>query len=271
MKNDLLFLDLDGTLLDDGKQVTDGNRKAIEGLLQAGGRVMITTGRPLPSALHQSENLGLTGAGCYVICYNGAQIYDWGAEKVIESQSLTVSQAVEIFKIARQVGVHIQTYDDRDVLVEQQGVDAELSHYCSAIGMTFRVIDSICTDLKQAPVKCLAIDLNGQEKLEQFRKKVLEQFAGHLDAFFSFHAYVEVVAAGIGKGQALKKLADQLQVPISRTVAVGDAANDLSMLRTAGTGIAMQNAAEDVKTAADWVTTRDNNHDGIAEVIEKYF
>lgn len=74
----------------------------------------------------------------------------------------------------------------------------------------------------------------------------------------------------MSKGNALLQLAGLLGIPQKNTVAAGDAANDLSMIEAAGVGVAMYNGTEEVKAAADTITTRDNNHDGIAEVIEKY-
>ena len=76
MKKRLLFLDLDGTLLNDAKQITAGNREALERTLQRGHGVIIATGRPLKSALEQSRRLGLDKPGCYTIAYNGAMVYD---------------------------------------------------------------------------------------------------------------------------------------------------------------------------------------------------
>lgn len=80
----------------------------------------------------------------------------------------------------------------------------------------------------------------------------------------------EIIPRGLSKGNALVQLAQRLGIPVENTVAAGDAANDLSMLRAAGVGVAMCNGTDEAKAAADAVTCRDNNHDGIAEIIEKY-
>ena len=84
--------------------------------------------------------------------------------------------------------------------------------------------------------------------------------------------YVISISREYGSGGRLigKQLAQRLGIPIENTVAAGDAANDLSMLRAAGVGVAMCNGTDEAKAAADAVTCRDNNHDGMAEIIEKY-
>ena len=76
MNSKIFFTDLDGTLLNDKKEITPGNRAAISEALSAGHKIVIATGRPLASARIQAERLGLTGEGCYAITYNGGLIYD---------------------------------------------------------------------------------------------------------------------------------------------------------------------------------------------------
>ena len=84
----IFFTDLDGTLLNDKKEITPRNRKAVEQLLKAGHVIAISTGRALQSALIQAENLGLTEKNCYIICYKGAQIYDNERKKLLCRKTL---------------------------------------------------------------------------------------------------------------------------------------------------------------------------------------
>ena len=75
----------------------------------------------------------------------------------------------------------------------------------------------------------------------------------------------------MNKGEAVKMLCQKLGVAIENAVACGDAANDLAMLKAAGIGVAMINGSDEVKAVADYITTRDNNHDGVAEAADKFF
>lgn len=271
MEEKILFLDLDGTLLNDRKEITGGNRRAINQALARGHRVVITTGRPLKSAILQAEKLGMTGKGCYLIAFNGGMIYDCFRRSLLHHQALSIETACQVVDEANRRGLHIQTYDDRDVLVEPRCDNESVRRYCSLINMDFRVIRDVRQDLVQAPAKCLVIDYHNQRPLKEMEAWVLEHMAGKADSFFSCDQYLEVVPVGTGKGPAVVQLCRLLDIPIDRAVAVGDAANDLSMIRAAGTGVAMANGTDEVKAIADYVTQRDNNHDGIAEVIERFF
>ena len=270
MKKRLLFLDLDGTLLNDAKEITEGNRQALDRALQRGHGVIIATGRPLKSALALARRLGLDKPGCYTIAYNGAKVYDWAKEETIFSCTMAIDSAIRVFEKAGELDEHVQTYDSLDVLVEPQGEDAALARYCQMVGMTHRVISDVHTDLKEEPVKCLVINYEKKDGLLQMQDWIRRD-ATQLDCFFSCEYFLEVVPKGMNKGEAVKMLCGVLGVEIENAVAVGDAANDLAMLKAAGIGVAMINGTDEVKAAADYITTRDNNHDGVAEVADKFF
>lgn len=270
MKKRLLFLDLDGTLLNDAKEITSGNREALERTLRRGHGVIITTGRPLKSALEQARRLGLDKPGCYVIAYNGAVVYDWGKRNKVFSRALTIPSVIRVFEKANELGEHIQTYDSFDVLVEPRGDDDAVRRYCKMVSMTHRVIGDIRTDLREDPVKCLVINYREKSGLLKMQEWIRANMA-EMDCFFSCEQFLEVVPKGMNKGEAVKMLCKLLNVEIENAVAAGDAANDLAMLKAAGIGVAMCNGTDEVKAAADYITTRDNNHDGVAEVADRFF
>ena len=91
-----------------------------------------------------------------------------------------------------------------------------------------------------------------------------------MNLLYSNDRYLEIFPAASGKGSAVRILCEYLHLPLGNALAAGDEANDISMIRVAGTGIAMQNAKDEVKAAADIVTARDNNHDGLAAVLMEY-
>lgn len=264
-----LFLDLDGTLLNDQKEITSGNRDAIRRALAAGHRIVITTGRPLLSAIDQAKRLDLTRPGCYLIAYNGGIIYDSGAKQVIFEQSIPLELVYPVFAEANQRNIHIQTYYKNSVLVEPRCYNDVVARYCQLIHMNYDVLPDI-HELSEAPPKMLVIDYQHQAPLISFQDWVLTHYGDRLDSFFSCDQYLEIVPKGLSKGNALLQLAHLLGIPEEQTLAVGDAANDLSMIQAAHMGVAMCNGTEEVRAAANDVTTRDNNHDGIAEVIDKH-
>jgi len=269
MEKHLLFLDLDGTLLNDAKEITPGNRAALDAALQRGHGVIITSGRPLKSAMAHAHKLQLDKPGCYLIAYNGGVIYDWAAEKQLYTLSLPYETVNRVFDYVNSTGVHIQTYDTWDVLVEKRCDNETVRRYCDGT-IGFRVIGDVHTDLKEEPVKILIIDFDNKSALEKIQAWVLEHMGQDVECFFSSNAYLEVVPKNIRKGEAVKMLCRLLDVPISNAVAVGDEANDLSMIVDAGIGVAMCNGIAAVKAAANYITKNDNNHDGVAEVVEKF-
>ena len=269
MSKKAIFLDLDGTLLTDQKQITEENQRAIDEALKAGHSVIIATGRPLASAVIQAENLGLTGEGCYLVTFNGGILYDMGHREVLFKRTIAVGDAAAVFDEANRRGIHIQTYEGDHVLVEDRCDDEDVRVYCSLIRIGYQTIDSI-RNIKEEPCKMLAIDRRNREKIRDFRDWIVGHFRGVLDSYFSSGQFVEIVPAGMDKGNALHRMAELLAIPISDTIAVGDEANDLQMIRAAGLGAAMANATEKVKAAAGYITKQDNNHSGVAEVIRRF-
>ena len=270
MDKRLLFMDLDGTLLNDSKEVTEGNRQALNRALERGHGVIIATGRPLGSAQQLAHRLELDRPGCYLIAYNGAVVFDWANRETICSRMLPVDQVVRIFEEANRRGIHVQTYDEHQVLVEPHCETPTLHRYCSVTGATYRVIGDVRRDLKEEPAKVLLMDFEDRTDLAGFRAWILEQMGTEVDCFFSAPRLLDVVSRGAGKGMALQLLCAALGVDLKNAVAVGDAANDLSMIQAAGIGVAMANGTEEVKAAAQYVTQRDNNHDGVAEVVNRF-
>ena len=269
MEKHLLFLDLDGTLLNDAKEITPGNRAALDAALERGHGVIITTGRPLKSAMTHAHKLQLDKPGCYLVAYNGAVVYDWAKNQQVYNRSLSYDIVNRVFDYVNSTGIHVQTYDTWDVLVEPRCDNATVRRYCDGT-IDFRVIGDVHTDLKEEPVKILIIDFDNKPALEAIQSWVHENMAQETECFFSSNAYLEVVPKNIRKGEAVKMLCAHLGVPVRCAVAVGDEANDLSMIQDAGIGVAMCNGIPAVKAAANYITHNDNNHDGVAEVVEKF-
>ncbi len=270
MEAKILFLDLDGTLLNDQKEITPGNRAAIQEALAQGHRVVVTSGRPLKSSLAQARRLELAGEGCYVIAYNGTVIYDCTTQKEVFRRTLDLDTVYALFDEARRRKMYVHTYDCEDVVVEPDANLAITQLYCSILNIGCRMIESVRSSLSGPPVKVLLIDRQHREPLEEMAQWIQASLAGRADCFSSSPYFLEVVAHGMNKGAAVRELCARLGTDIRNALAVGDEGNDISMIRAAGMGIAMANAIPAVKEAADYVTERDNNHDGIEEIVRKF-
>lgn len=264
----ILFTDIDGTLLSDDMTVSAGNRKAVEKALEQGNYVVVATGRPVKSGKAIVERLGLTMPGCYMIAFNGSVLYDCHTDRILYEETIPLPHIRKLFEEAEKAGLYIQTYDQTDILTERK--TRELEYYSGRTGMSYRIIPRLGQELKKEPNKALLIHLESRQKLEEFQKANECWTKDILDSFFSSNTYLEYCPAGVNKGSAILRLCSLLDIPIEHTIAVGDEWNDISMIQAAHIGVAVKNAVEAVKEAADYVTERDNNHDAVAEVIEKF-
>lgn len=264
----ILFTDLDGTLLDDHKQISEKNLEAIRKALAHGHKIVISTGRALPSAIVQSEKLGLTMPGCYIIAYNGASIYDSFEKKIIFSQTLPREYVNYLFEEAHRQSLHVHTYEDAYVVTEEE--NENLFQYLRDTGLKHRVVSSVKKELSCDPPKLLIVDYSNHDTLVRFQESIKDWSVGKVDSFFSSDFLLEVVSPGISKGNAILNLCQALNLPLENTISAGDAENDISMLKTTHTSVVMKNANPEMYAYATYVTEHDNNHDGIAEVIYKF-
>jgi HAD superfamily hydrolase (TIGR01484 family) len=188
---------------------------------------------------------------------------------VLYRRTLPLELVYAVFDEANRRGIHIQTYDEEHVLVEDRCDDEDVRMYCRIDRIGYRTMPSI-RDLAEEPVKLLAIERSDLKKGAAFRDWIVREFEGVLDSYFSSGEFIEIVPAGLDKGQALLRMAELLEIPVEDTIAVGDEANDKMMLRTAGLGAAMANGTDEVKAEANYITRRDNNESGVAEVIRTF-
>lgn len=269
MEKKILFVDLDGTLLTDTKDITPENLEAIHEATALGHAVVVTTGRPLYSTVRQLEKLGMTKPGCYAITSNGALIYNAHTKETIFRTGVSRDCLREAFDEAYKYEVHPQTYSNDGVLCEHD--TPELQYYAKSNVIRYDVVEDVAQALDFDPIKMLFIDLRDRNKLERFREH-MEPWskAHHIDMFFSCDQYLEFLPEGINKGSGIRWLCNYLQVSLDNTLAAGDAENDITMLQAVKTPCVMKNARPEMHAYASYITKNDNNHSGIAEIIRKF-
>lgn len=262
----ILFTDLDGTLLDSGKQISPYTREVLEKWVQAGHKLALCSGRDVNSVKDVKSYLHLDLPNMYVIGYNGGQIYDCTKGKTIHRTALTLTQTAHILEEAEKHGIHVHTYTETNIVSPRQ--DEELVYYRRVIKTPVIINPNVMDVLTQGPCKCIGIELKDPEKMENFRLSLLPwaQEEG-VSMLYSSSYYLEFFPAASGKGVAVKTLCRLLGIDPHFSVAAGDAQNDLSMIEAAGMGIAMINGCNDVKMAATTITAYDNDHDGLAHAL----
>ena len=268
----LIALDLDATLLDSRKKVSQRNLEALERARQMGILMVPVTGRPaqgLPQAV-----LDLPGLR-YAVTSNGATIRDWAEDRFLLEKHLTPETALAVldtcrdFDMVREVfreGIGYLTQADYEILRDRYA-GTPMWEYVMG---TRQVLPGSLEDFLRAdtrPVEELFFLTGSIQEKEALRERLSDlPEIGFADPFPND---LEVMAGGIDKGEAFLWLLDHLGIDPSETLAMGDGGSDIPLLRAAGIGIAMGNALDYVKEAADDVTAS-CDEDGVALALEKY-
>lgn len=263
----ILLTDLDGTLLDDQKQISPYTRSVLDKWHQAGHRLVLSSGRDINSVKEVWSALNLNYPGMLLCGSNGGRIYDCDKGELIYESSLTKAQALHIINAAAAQGLHCHSYDDAHII--SPGESNELTRYRQVIHTPAIITSDLAAALPDNPCKCLVIELSDRSKLERFRDSMVEYAGDEITMLSSSPLFLELFPASSGKGNALYKLCEILDIPRGLTVAAGDQENDLDMLKAAGYSIAMCNGTELIRKTASTVTEFDNNHDGLAHVLER--
>ncbi len=266
----LLVLDLDGTLTNDDKQITPKTREALRQIQDAGVIIVLASGRPTYGIMPLAESLELKERGGYILSYNGGVVLDCRTGNELFAQKLDNDVLPEMFRMARERGHAVLSYRD-EVILATEADDEYVREECRINQMpVIGVGENLLQELPAEVVKLLATgEPEVLERTEHEMSAALKEKGVWI--YRSAPFFLEMVPAGIDKAESLKRLLRLLGLQENQMVCVGDGGNDISMIRLAGVGVAMANAPERVKEAADWVTTLGNNHDGVAEVIERFF
>jgi len=256
----LICTDLDGTLLCADKSVSRENLDAIEYFKSEGGIFTFITGRMPFTALDFGE---LLKPNAPIGCINGGGIFDYRTGEYVWTYELPRS-AFKLVKAVRdklpEIGFQINTFDK--IYFPRDNVAMQL--FRKVTGMPNRVcqIDEI-----DEPVAKVVFGHDEENSLQRLIKFLAEQEdATSFDFIRSERMLYEILPKGSSKGSVLPRLADHLGIDMKNTVAVGDYNNDVSMLRSAGVGVAVSNATPEAKAAADYITVSNEEH-AIARII----
>ena len=262
----IFFSDLDGTLLNDQKEITPLTKKAVDDFVAAGNHFVISTGRPLQSAIDTQKRLGLKYPGSYVSAYNGAVIYDTAAGKTLYETGIALDLIKPMLEIADSCHVHIQAFQKHYIV--SRSYNDHLQYYRDRISMPVIITEDMLSELAAPPWKLLAIDIYDRAHLEEFHDTLSERLGNYVRPVFSGPHYIDIFPVDAGKGKSLVRLCQLLHVPVENSFAAGDEENDIPMLEAAGCGICMCNGNDETKRAADVITTEDNNHDGLVPFLK---
>lgn len=266
----VLVLDLDGTLTNDAKEITPRTMEALMDAQRRGVVVVLASGRPTYGIVPLAEQLRLSEFGGYILAYNGGVVIDCKRNAELFAQTMSDEALQQAFQMARERGHAVLSYRDAEILATD-ATDEYVREESRINRMAVRGVGE--TLLEELPAETVKLLATGKpEDLVTSERELSTLLAPYgVWVYRSAPYFLEMVPQGIDKAESLKRLLDHLDLSVEQMVSVGDGGNDISMLRLAGVGVAMQNAPDHVKEAADWVCPFDNNHDGVAEVITRYF
>ena len=258
-----IALDLDGTLTNHDKVVTPRTRQALLKAQEQGAIIILASGRPTYGIVPVAECLELEKRGGYILSYNGGNIVNAKTGEKLFSQFLPDAVIPILYKYAKEKNHALLGYAGNEIITEMPD-DQYVKEESRINKMNIRKVDNLLDALEPHPTKLLMTgDPTDMIKAEE---ELVEILGEKMDIFRSAPFFLELVPKGIDKAQSLLRLLSKINLTPADLMAFGDGYNDLSMLKLAGVGVAMANAAPVVRADADYVTLS-NEEDGVAEAL----
>lgn len=261
----LIALDMDGTLLNEKKEISFRNKQAIKEARENGKSVIIATGRPRIGIQNVLEELEIDSHEDYVVSFNGALVQNVKTGDVIFQSVLENEDYRYLYELSKEYGVHIHAltkdYVTTPVLNPYTKIEADLNK-----------IETVKCDVDKFPlsetiVKVMFVD--EKEKLDEIEGLLSDAVRSKYSIVRSSPIFLEFLHPTVNKGVGVDAIAKVKDIHAHEVICVGDAGNDIAMIEYAGLGVAMGNAFEAVKRIANHITDT-NEEDGVAKVIEQF-
>lgn len=264
----LIALDLDDTLLNDQREISDKNVNVLRRAATLGIYVVLCSGRAEQGILPMVRRLDLAGTqgGRFIIAVNGCSVFDLHKRDRIYEKKVDGDTLLRANALAREMGFYTEVYGS-DVIYTQKAtkwttMDSDMCH------VRLEVPSDYENFLKQGFVKMLIP--GDPDQLQVLQSKFRMEFGENASVFVSKPYFFELLPPKCGKGQAINFLADHLGISRKETLGFGDSWNDEDMIRECGFGVAMKNGLPEIQDLADFVTEKTNNESGVGDFIEKY-
>ena len=263
----LIISDFDGTLVKADGTVSQETKQTIRQYIEDGGKFAISTGRMPKAIISRARELGLKGVVC---CSQGAVIVDIETEEVLLEGRVPNETAIKICEKMESLGLHIHVYDLWEYYSNMD--DEPLKMYESIIKQKAKLVldkpmSTFLRETKISPFKVLAM-VAPKDNARVLAALENEAFESCYTTRSSVYL-VEVGNLNYSKGTSVEFLANLYDIPIDKTIAIGDQLNDLSMIELAGLGIAVKNADEELKKQA-FTFEYTNEEDAVAKIIKRY-
>ena len=270
MQYRFVAIDVDGTLLDSNKTLSPYTKETIQRCITSGVTVCICTGRPVQTIKRFTELLGGKDFPAIrempFILYNGAMVAAGKEHDIIFEQPLSEEAGKNLLDLGQKLGSTLIAWSKNKLYVNE--LNARIENYCTITPIEPLLITDPDALAKQGITKMIWYD--DAERMPALIDALnAEPVRQEINYFTSNPLFLELVDKHCSKGLAIEQLIRHLGIPREETIAIGDGYNDIPMLEFAGLGIAMGNACETVKAAADAVTDT-NDNDGVAKALIQY-
>ena len=261
-----LALDLDGTLTDSQKKITEKTKVAIFAAMDKGVKVILASGRPLMGLTAPARELELYSRGGFIVAFNGGVIVD--CANGTELRRITVPERCvgDICLAARQAGCTALSYTADRIVTENPRDEYVLKEkFC--VNAEVMGVDDLAGFVSYPTPKFLIV--GPHEKLAVAERYLRERHGGELNIFYSEGYFLEVCPKGVSKSSGLAAVCEYMNISPAELMACGDGMNDIPMLDFAGLSVAMENSCPEALDRADFVTLS-NDCDGVAAAVERF-
>lgn len=266
METKALVLDIDGTLTNSKKEISEGTKNGIREVLKRGHTVILASGRPTAGMQLYARELELESYGGFLLSFNGAKIINCKTGEVVFQKTLPSSAISQLFYFAEKRDCGIVTYLG-DSIISGRRMDSYLELESRMNGMPIKEVENFIEYAEYDMNKCLMTA--SPEKAEQFVIELNNKFSDCLSIYRSEPFFIEIMPKNIDKATSLERMLSTIGLTSKDIICCGDGYNDMTMIEYAGIGVAMGNAQPALKEIADYITDT-NDQDGIIKVIDKF-
>lgn len=267
---ELIALDMDGTVLNDEKQIDPVTKAAIEKALSLGKHVVFCSGRSYAEMKDITDMFSMT----YLCGESGALIYNLKSNceaRALKMEPKTVRQLIDLFRDKDVMFMAVSKGYDHCQADQLQKLDYyQMDMYTELFTRTSTLEENIIEFMEEniGDLERLLVFHTSPEERDKTLAQVKE-LGINITTTYSEISALECSPLGVNKAKGLEMLCEEIGINMDQTIMVGDAFNDMPAIQAAGLGIAIGNALDEVKEVAD-VVVADNNHSGCAEAINKY-
>ena len=261
----MVAIDMDGTLLRTDRTISERTKKTIEKAIAKGVKIVLASGRPMDGIEKYLQELNLVSEEDYVIGFNGALVQNIKTREIIKTNVLNGKDLSYLYNLSKEIGVNVHAFTQKGCITPKMSKYSKQEGTMNGIPVDVIDFNHIAED--EEIIKFMMVD--EPEVLSQAITELPSEVYDRYTVVQSTPYFLEFLNKKANKGEAVKALAEHLNISSKEIMCIGDAGNDAHMIEYAGLGVAMGNAFEEIKEMADYIT-HSNEEDGVARAIEKF-